>query len=190
MLIVVVGPSGSGKDSLIAYARERMRDKEGILFVRRVITRQALATAEDHDTMSAQAFAAAQAAGAFAVTWQAHGLSYAIPASAERHVAEGGIAVVNGSRAALAAISAVFARMRVVHVTCRPEILAARLAARGRESAAEREKRLTRAVGIVDHDDVAEIENSGELRTGGDALVRIITAATKGEAAFGSASRS
>jgi ribose 1,5-bisphosphokinase len=52
-LIVLVGPSGAGKNSLMAYAREQFDADPTVLFVRRAITRRA--------------FLATQAAGLFAV---------------------------------------------------------------------------------------------------------------------------
>lgn len=175
-LLVVVGPSGAGKDSLIAYARERLASNPSVLFVRRVITRPALASTEDHDTCSPEAFAAARAAGAFAVDWQAHGLLYGVPVETHAHLERGGVAVLNGSRAALPDIRSAFGRSTtVVLVTCNPDILAARLAARRRESDAEIEHRLRRAT--IKADDIGEgieIDNSGELALAGDILVSVI----------------
>jgi len=130
VLLAVVGPSGVGKDSLIAHARTVFAFDPSVLFVRRAVTRPAMAAAEDHDCLSPDEFAAALAAGRFAVSWQAHGLSYGIPAAVRAHLATGGVAVVNGSRAALADIASVFGNVVTVHVTARPDILAARLAGR------------------------------------------------------------
>lgn len=173
--MVVVGPSGAGKDSLIAYARQRLAADPSILFVRRVVTREALASAEDHDTCSPDAFAAARAAGAFAVDWEAHGLQYGIPIAVRTHLMRGGVAVVNGSRAALPAIRAAFPQVVTVHVTCRPEVLAARLAARRRESEAEMRQRLQRAaMPCRELGGAVEIDNSGELAVAGEALVSAI----------------
>lgn len=174
-LIAVVGPSGAGKDSLLTYARDRLGADPAVLFVRRVITRPAAPEAEDHDSLPVDAFLAAQASGLFAVAWQAHGLHYAIPAAVHRHLAGGGIAVVNGSRAALPAIRAAFGRVITVRISCRPEILVARLAARGREDAERQQARLARSVTTAEADrEVVEIDNSGDLSTAGDALLAAI----------------
>lgn len=172
-LIAVVGPSGSGKDSLISYARERLGTDPAILFVRRVITRPATIDAEDHDSLTVEAFLAAQASGAFAVTWEAHGLHYAIPANFHRHLASGGVAIVNGSRAALPAIRSAFGRVVTVQVTCRADILAARLAARGREDAESQQARLMRSV-TTDEAGTIQIDNSYDLATAGDAFVAMV----------------
>lgn len=176
VLVAVVGPSGVGKDSLIAYARARLSRERHVLFVRRVVTRPALAAAEDHDTLSAEAFLAARASGAFAVDWEAHGLRYGIPEEARRYVAGGGVAVVNGSRAALPAIRAAFGRVTVVHVSCRPDILAARLAARGRETGAEVRLRVerTKTLRFEEPGEAIRIDNSGDIASAGEALVDAI----------------
>lgn len=162
----MVGPSGAGKDSLIARARQNLSGNTSVLFVRRVVTRTAIASTEDHDYLSQDAFAAARAAGQFAVHWDAHGLNYGIPAAVHDHLARGGAAVVNGSRAALPEIRAAFGRVTIIHVTARPEILAERLAERGRESEADVSRRLQRAtIDLANCEDLIEIDNSGALET-------------------------
>lgn len=89
-LVLVVGPSGAGKDTLMRLAQEQLRDDRRFIFVRRVITRKADAALEDHDTMSEAAFAAAEAAGAFMLSWRAHGLGYGLPRSVADEIAAGG----------------------------------------------------------------------------------------------------
>lgn len=174
-LIVVVGPSGAGKDSLISYARERLAVDPGFLFVRRVVTRPADGATEDHESVTPDGFAAAVSQGLFAVTWQAHGLYYGIPASAAAYIAAGGVAIANGSRAALPAISAAFNPIVVVHVTARPEVLARRLAARGREDAESIEARLRRNLPEIERNGTwIEIDNSEALDVSGEALLAII----------------
>ncbi len=162
--VAVVGPSGAGKDSLIRHAQKSFAGDDRLMFVRRTVTRQADPGAEDHDSMSAADFDAAEADGAFAVTWRAHGLAYGIPVAALDHVRQGGIAVANCSRSALAAIRDKFGGLAVIHVTAPPEILARRIAARGREPAGEIEARIRReASGLEQIGNVVTIDNGGEL---------------------------
>lgn len=175
MLFVVVGPSGAGKDSLIGYARRALSSDGAIRFVRRVVTRTAVAAAEEHDSLSEAEFAAAEQAGRFAVSWEAHGLRYGVPVSARAHMENGGVAILNGSRAALAAIRAAFDPVTVVHVTARPDVVAARLAQRRREAAADIARRLSRAAIDLDGGGgTVEIDNSGDLAVAGEALVAAI----------------
>ncbi|AMM82952.1 phosphonate metabolism protein/1,5-bisphosphokinase (PRPP-forming) PhnN [Martelella sp. AD-3] len=174
-IIVVVGPSGAGKDSLIGYAKTAFSGHPNVRFVRRVITRPCDGATEDHASMTPEAFAAARDAGGFAVTWAAHGLEYGIPAEHRAFVESGGVAIANGSRPALSLFDKVFAAMTVVNVTARPEIRAERLQARGRESREEILERLARSTMDVHGDfDVVNIDNSGALAEAGEMLVRVI----------------
>ena len=64
-LVYVVGPSGAGKDSIIAYARERLGANCHV-FARRHITRPADSGGEDHIAISQADFERDRAAGRFA----------------------------------------------------------------------------------------------------------------------------
>ena len=177
-LLAVVGPSGAGKDSVINAARTVLAGRPGILFVRRTISRAPDGITEDHDAVSQARFEAAEAAGAFCVTWRAHGLCYGIPEPVRAHVQAGGIAICNGSRAAMDRFAAAFGdALVIVEISARPEIIATRLAARGRESAAEIERRMSREVGHWTGDRApVVIDNSGDLAEAVDAFVQLLAA--------------
>lgn len=175
VLFAVVGPSGAGKDSVIGFARHVLADDPRVMFVRRVISRPAHDASEDHEPVSVAEFERRAASGAFAVTWQAHGLHYGLPATSQHHVAAGGIAVANGSRQALDAVFETYPDVQVVEVVAAPEIIAGRLAARGRESGDEIVARLKRSVAAYRGAERAvTIDNSGALDAAGDAFVRLI----------------
>ncbi len=139
MIFAVVGPSGAGKDTLIAGA---LRARPDLRLVRRVITRAPEAGGEPFEAVSEADFADRKARGDFALDWQAHGLCYGIPRD---QLAGGGDVIFNGSRAALPQALAAFPDLRVILVTAPDAVLAARLAARGREAAGDIEARLRRA---------------------------------------------
>lgn len=167
-LVVVVGPSGAGKDSVIGFALKALAGRSDIHRVRRVITRAEDAGGEDHEAVSPAEFKERNFAGAFAVSWHAHGLDYGIPAEALGRLGNGEILIANGSRAALSRFRKVFGRLTVVNITATPEVLASRLAARGREGREEILSRLQRRVpDIVDGLDVVTIDNSGPLEEAG-----------------------
>ena len=174
----VVGPSGAGKDSVMSYAARHFADEARVKFVRRVITRPADAGGEAHQAIDADGFCRLKAEGGFAVSWDAHGLSYGIPRETLDDLAGGVTLIANGSRSALPAFAATYPRLKVVVVTARPDILAARLATRGRESAEAIAKRLDRAAPeIVVASDTVVIDNSGALEEAGEAFVSVLTAA-------------
>lgn len=175
VFIAVVGPSGAGKDMVIAYAREHLGDDGDVQFVRRVITRPCDASSEQHETLDDASFAEAASAGAFALTWEAHGLSYGIPADVDAAIAAGRIVVANASRTALPSLRARYENVVVAQITARPEILAERLARRGRESRGEVLARLARGGDIaIAGPGLVTIDNSGERESAGAQFVALI----------------
>ena len=177
-LVLMVGPSGSGKDSVLDWARERLTDDPRVLFVRRCITRDNDDPSEDHDAMSVAAFQKADMRGEFAITWKAHGLRYGLPASLLVHLHRGGVAIANVSRKTIPILREAFSHTEVVNLTVKPEILAERLAKRGRESADEIQDRLARTEKLQDEDlfdaNTHHIDNSGDLSVAGQAFVGLI----------------
>lgn len=139
MIVAVVGPSGAGKDLLIAGAQAL---RPGLRLARRVITRPSDAGGEAFEGVTEEAFARMQAEGRFALDWRAHGLAYGIP---QDQLAAPGPVIFNGSRAALPQAAARLPGLRVVLVTAPVSLLAQRLAARGRETAEDIAARLDRA---------------------------------------------
>jgi ribose 1,5-bisphosphokinase len=173
--VAVVGPSGAGKDTLIAHAKAALADEPQVDFVRRVITRPCDGATEDHDTLTDAEFVEALADGAFALAWEAHGLRYGLPASIDGAIENGHVAVANVSRGALPALRLRYANVAVVEVTADPEILAERLAGRGRESRGEILARLARTITCdTTGPNAIALDNSGPKHVAGDRLVAII----------------
>jgi ribose 1,5-bisphosphokinase len=172
--VAVVGPSGAGKDTLIAHAKAALADEPQVDFVRRVITRLSDGETEDHDTLADAEFLEALAEGAFALAWEAHGLHYGLPASIDRAIENGHVSVANVSRGALPALRQRYANVAVVEVTADPEILASRLAGRGRESRGDILARLARTIACDTTGPSIALDNSGPKEIAGDKLVAII----------------
>ncbi len=175
-LVAVVGPSGAGKDTLMAGARVALAGDPRIRFVRRAITRPAEAGGEEHRALTEAAFEAERAAGGFALHWQAHGLRYGIPRDIEDDIAQGRVVVANLSRAVLAEADARYPLL-VLEITAPPDVLAARLAARGREDAADVAARLAREAAVPAGLAVSRVLNDGPVEVGIAALVSALRAA-------------
>lgn len=163
-VFAVVGPSGAGKDTLMA---EAARLHPGLILMRRVITRPADAGGEDFDGVSGAEFSRRLAAGEFALKWDAHGLRYGIPARIHDHLVAGEDVMFNGSRAALPLAQRAFPGLVTILVTAPVAVLASRLAARGRETSADIAARIERAPfqmpdGVVPH----VVSNDGTLDQG------------------------
>jgi phosphonate metabolism protein PhnN/1,5-bisphosphokinase (PRPP-forming) len=161
MLVLVVGPSGAGKDTLMGRARQVLAGDPRLRFVRRTITRPPDPDGENHVSVSFEEFTAMD----HALMWEAHGLRYGIPADIEDDLARGMTVVANVSRAVIAAACARFPA-RVVEITAPPSILAVRLAVRGREDAADVARRLSRAVALPPGVVVRRVMNDGPLEEG------------------------
>lgn len=145
-LVLVVGPSGAGKDTLMEAARADLEGDPRIRFARRLITRPAMAGAEDHDSCDEPEFAEAERRGEMALSWQAHGLRYGIPCAELAPLRDGCVVVANISRRVIAAAEDVAPRTVVLNITAPVGVLAARLAARGRETEDDIAARLAREV--------------------------------------------
>lgn len=143
-LILVVGPSGSGKDTLIAGASAALAGDARFVFARRVITRPAAAGGEDHEPISEQEFVSREHRAGFLITWRAHGLAYGLPSSLANDLADGRNVIAGVSRTVLVELLRRYPGARIVEITAPPATIATRLAARGREDAAGVAERLAR----------------------------------------------
>jgi len=161
MLVLVVGPSGAGKDTLLDAAKRALVDDPRFRFVRRVITRPTEAGGEAHEAVTDTEFATRN----FALSWHAHGLSYGIPADIAADLTAGRVVVANVSRGVIAEAVRRFP-VRVIEVTAPPDVLAARLATRGRESAAEVAARLARNVALTDGVEIQTVVNDTTMESG------------------------
>lgn len=167
-LIAFVGPSGVGKDSLM----EALAARHGLRQVRRVITRPSDAGGEAFEGVSEAEFTQRAAAGQFALSWQAHGLQYGIP-----HAQIGGDEdrLINLSRAVLPEAQTLWPTLVVILVTAPPDILRARLLQRGREDAAEVDRRLARASQPMPEGvRYTELSNAGTLEQSLDTLDQLL----------------
>ena len=165
MLVLVVGPSGAGKDTLLNAARDALSDHLGVRFARREITRPPATEGEIHVPIDHATFCENRDAGRYALHWQAHGLAYGIPADIASDLARGATVVASVSRSVIAEAARRFP-VRVVEITAPTEVLAARLAARGREGAGDIAARLQRQIALPCNVEIATVMNDGTVAEG------------------------
>lgn len=176
-LYYVIGPSGAGKDALIGGARASLDGGGNILFAHRYITRPVESGGENHIALSPREFEVRARAGLFAMQWDNHGYRYGIGEEIQTWLTHGFAVVVNGSRGYLDTAAASFPALVPVLVSVPPEVAAARLAARGRESADEIRARLARNESFagIRHPALRTVENTGSIDDGVSALLDILT---------------
>lgn len=165
-LIYLMGPSGSGKDSVLQAAAAPLAVR-GCRIARRVITRSAEARGEDAHPVTLEEFERMERAGAFAMYWRANGLCYGIPNDIDAWLAAGHDVLVNGSRKYLPQARERYPDLLAVLLRVSPEVLRARLLARGRETLPQIEARLARNAHFADGlpGPLVELDNSVSLET-------------------------
>ena len=172
-LVLVVGPSGAGKDTLIAQAKAACAGDAGIVFPRRVVTRPP-SDAEDHDSLTDSGFDCAVNNGVFAFWWEAHGLKYGIPRTVDDDIGAGRTVVCNVSRGIVATLRARYSHVEAVLVTAPADILAARLAGRSRETDGSIAARVARSDAFTEFRADHAIENAGAVDQAARRLLALI----------------
>jgi ribose 1,5-bisphosphokinase len=175
-LFYVVGASGVGKDSLIRYARDALGDSHAVVFAHRYITRAPQPGGENHVELSEPEFGLRKRRGLFAMAWQSHGYHYGIGIEIDAWLSTGLAVVVNGSRSYIPAARERYPDMKIVWVSAKPQLLAARLEHRGRESRNEISQRLERndRFSAEPPPGALHISNEGTIESAGAALVELL----------------
>jgi ribose 1,5-bisphosphokinase len=172
-LVLVVGPSGAGKDTLLGLARAACADDVNIVFPRRAITREASAS-EENDEVSIGTFQEALTRGEYAMHWEAHGHRYALSRRIDDEIRAGRTIVANVSRTVIGAMRRAYADVVVVLITAPPNVLAERIAMRARSSDGTVENRLRRTVEDASAAPDVTIVNTGSADYHSRQLVRVI----------------
>lgn len=172
-LVLVVGPSGAGKDTLLGLAKAACADDGNIVFPRRVITREASAS-EDNEEVSAGTFQEALTRGDYAMHWEAHVHCYALSRAIDEEIRSGRTIVANVSRTVIGAMRLAYADVTVVLITAPPNVLAERIAMRARSSDGTVENRLLRTVEDAAAAPDVTIVNTGSADYHSRQLVRVI----------------
>ena len=131
-LVYMVGPSGSGKDSVLGALAADL--PEDWVIMKRAVTREEHPANAYSEYLSHEAFRQQQRQGAFALSWEAHGLIYGIRSELNTHLQAGKLVLVNGSREHWDQVKQQYEQAALVWLTVAPELLLQRLQQRGRES--------------------------------------------------------
>lgn len=174
-LVLVVGPSGAGKDSILRYAMAHFAGDGRFVFPKRCVTRAVDAAAEDHESLDEQAFDELASRGAFALMWEAHGHKYGVRSGIKSDLMIGRIVAVNVSRTIINEAARQYQNAVVAEITAAPHVRAARLAARGREAVNDILLRTQREVAVSEHSlQICMIKNDGNISDAGEEFCRLL----------------
>ncbi|MEJ7688890.1 MAG: phosphonate metabolism protein/1,5-bisphosphokinase (PRPP-forming) PhnN [Variovorax sp.] len=182
-IVYVMGPSGAGKDSLLAWLLQHLPPQPPVHMARRTVTRAVHAGDEQHESVTPQAFAQLREAGAFAFDWHANGLDYGVRNEELRTRGADAWVIVSGSRAYLSQALVKAPHMKVVYIGAGIDTLRRRLLARGRENPENVEARVQRAAAFHAPPQALRIDNDGELADAGGQLLRVFERLTASDAA-------
>lgn len=165
-IILIVGASGVGKDSLMKKTQEVFSECN---FVRRYITRQP----DEHENnyfISEHKFHKLQSEDFFICTWAAHGNYYGIA----KEEIKGGVNFISISRKAIKDFEKVYKRVVTIHVRVSRYELENRLRARGRESEGEIQKRLARSYKNIESKELFEFDNSATIHKSEEQFIELL----------------
>ncbi|BAT59120.1 ribose 1,5-bisphosphate phosphokinase PhnN [Variibacter gotjawalensis] len=172
-LVLIVGPSGAGKDTVLNIARETL-DRESFHFPVRIVTRRSDVT-EATQYVTSDDFERVQQLGGLSFVWRAHGLSYGLPRSMDDEIGAGRNVVSNVSRGIVKDARERYRNCFVILITANAATRAERLAARGRENPDELAARLSRETLVsVDFEPDAVIENETTPDQAARSLVQLL----------------
>lgn len=141
-LIYLMGPSGSGKDTILQGLCQLMGTR--CYLAPRLITRPETSTERGSIAVSESEFVRLECAGALAMSWRANGLAYGVPEVINDRLAVGCNVLVNGSRGYLPEARRRYRTLVPVLLSVQEDALHQRLVARGRETEDQIRRRLNR----------------------------------------------
>jgi len=183
-LFYVIGASGAGKDSLLNYARQQLKNVPTIAFAHRYITRPASTDGENHIALSNEEFMVRVRNGMIVMHWQSHGNHYGIGSEINSWLAVGIDVVVNGSREYLPTATKLSPEIRPVLIAVSEKVLLRRLLARKREGPEEIAARINRSKMISLAEECPQIHiinNDSKLEKAGEEFIEFITMARESE---------
>ncbi|SIS53021.1 ribose 1,5-bisphosphokinase [Neptunomonas antarctica] len=176
-IIYLMGPSGSGKDSIISALRKHLHPGAGLMIAHRYITRHWQSGGENHIELTDTEFALRKNLGLFSLSWEANGHQYGIGSEVDTWLKANHSVIVNGSREHLPEAIEHYAEQLIpVLIDVEETSLRERLTQRSRESGEEIEARILRSRGYAEslNRRCYVISNNGDLDQAVTALARLI----------------
>jgi len=164
----IMGPSGAGKDSVMAEVSRHFGEQ--ISRPTRYITRKhAVSDAEQHNVLSANTFEEFAEKSCFSLYWEANGFYYGYDKQWLRDLESGKIVLLNGSRSYWEVAKKRHGdQLCPIYLDLSLESQTARLKGRGRESAEEIIARISRSVElqhIASHEEIHHLNADQSLES-------------------------
>ncbi|MHA1193134.1 MAG: phosphonate metabolism protein/1,5-bisphosphokinase (PRPP-forming) PhnN [Promethearchaeota archaeon] len=161
-LILIVGNSGSGKDSIMKGVKEKFPSElKGLCLTQRFITRPSSDT-EDNFAVTPVEFKKMALKGRFALEWHIYGLDYGVPIEIDDWLEKGHLVLVNVSRSIVKEARDIYQNIKVVFIEVPFEITLKRIKERARESEERLEERIQRAKNNQNFPDADYIVDNSE----------------------------
>ena len=184
-LFLVVGNSGSGKDSIIKTVLERYpSDLKSIRLTQRYITRPP-SKDEDNISINPEKFREMSKQGKFALEWHIYSLDYGVPIEIDSWLKKGHPVLVNVSRTIVKEACEIYRNLKIIFIEVPFEITLKRLKARARESGKRLEERIERAKKnqkFADADFI--VDNSEELENAVNQFLKYLVSVVRGKELF------
>ena len=168
-IVLIVGPSGVGKDTLLKYSKKVLKENSTFNFVKRYITRKPDSNEKNYYVQE-EAFDLLKKEDFFVSSWQAHENLYGISKSSVQN----GVNIISISRSHVQDFERVYDEVYTIHVTIPKELLLQRLRLRARESEAEIMQRFKRTYETIDAKNLIEFDNSKNIEASCEAFVTIL----------------
>ena len=149
-LVIFVGPSGSGKDTLMVKARDQILSEDlDIHIVQRWITRTHDET-EGFRSITKEEFQHCVDQNQFALHWEIYGNCYGVPWSEINPFLEKGIVLLNLSRAEVNRVKTLYPKCKIVLVEVSKNLAIDRIKQRKRDQGKMLDARLKRLQEKID----------------------------------------
>lgn len=166
-IILIVGASGVGKDSLIKEAKKELKNKFN--FIRRYITRKPDKNEKNY-FLEDSAFKLLKENDYFISSWEAHGNFYGISKDTIKKETN----IISISRSKIDDFEKVFDNVYVINITLNKEELKNRLIKRGRETKEEIQKRLDRSYDKIEAKKLINFENDKPFEESKKTFIRLL----------------
>jgi ribose 1,5-bisphosphokinase len=175
-LFLIIGNSGSGKDSLIQWVLNAWPTGKLPPFVpTRLITRPPSPETEGFESISEEQFHQMAGTSAFSLQWKSYGNYYGVRKDIESELAKGHSVLVNVSRQIVEKTRKQFPKVVIIFIRVPFQITEARIRSRGREEGSALESRLKRARKNPEFASADYIiDNSGDIEKAGQQLLDIL----------------